>query len=299
MPTYLWITMLASLFFGTGAALMKHGMAAKFPKISLTTLVTDIWSIFKTLLQSKTWLLGNLINFGGAFCMIQAQSQGDLSVVLPLGNLTSAFAVLFGVMFMSEKLRGGEWTGLAVLVSGAVMIGLSASKATGEQGNMTNLVILTGAFCVAIALGLSSPRLFRWPSAEVAFALSAGLCMGLGFLYLKTTTNLINVRVGQFSVLSGKSWAATLTMWPVLMVIVTNVVGYLLMQAAFSHGRVSLANPLITVITNMSPALGGMLVFGERINMLRGAGIAVIAAGTLILALSGEKVKAAEPAALE
>jgi len=289
MPAYLFLAVFASLLFGAGAALMKQGVAARFPKISLTTLLKDLRSILGTLAASKAWTGGILANLAGGACMIQAQSMGDLSVVLPLANLTCAFAVIFGVAFLAERLAAMEWTGLIALIGGAVLIGLSAAEATGEATDMTRLLLLTAGFGAAIALGLAAPKVLKWPSPEIAFSICTGLFFGLGYVYLKATTNMVNDQLGAFSVASLQSWIGALKLWPMYMVIATNIAAFILMQVAYSHGRVSLANPLITILANMTPAFAAMVVFGEQVNAMRGAGLIVIAAGTLVVALAGAR----------
>jgi len=291
MPLYVLLAVLASLCWGVGAVLMKRGVSTRLPKLSISTFLRDFKKILLTLLKSWEWVTSILLGIAGGFAIVQAQSMGDLSVVLPLANLACAFSILFGNLFLKERLSAGEWAGLVVLIAGAVLISISESRVTSEGTNSTMLWLLTIGFTAAVILCLFAQRASGEHSKEFILSICTGLFYGLGYVYLKVTTNMISQRLGTFSVVSWDSVTTAFTIWPAVVVILCNIFGFLCTQLAFSHGRVSVAHPLLTIVANMSPAIGGILVFGEDFTFSRGAGLCAIMAGALVIALAGSNKK--------
>lgn len=265
---------------------MKHGVSAQIPKIGISTLISNLKGVISALVRSRAWAFSILIGIVGGFCMVQAQSMGDLTVVLPLANLACAFSILFGVLFLRERLNSREWVGLFVLLVGAVLISTSASEATGRSTKIDVLWGLTFGFLLVIALSLWIARTARSSSKEFIFSLCTGLFYGLGYIYLKVTTNMVLQKLGTFSVLSLESVISALTTWSAIICILCNILGFLFMQVAFSHSRVSVSHPLLTIVANMSPVIGGVLVFGEELTAFRSAGLIAIMIGALVVAFS-------------
>jgi uncharacterized membrane protein len=78
------------------------------------------------------------------------------------------------------------------------------------------------------------------------------------------------------------SWAILLN--PLLLaVVLANVAGLVLLQAAFQRGRASVIVPLQLAMANAITVLAGVLVFAEHITPLRAAGIVLIVVGTTLL----------------
>lgn len=292
MPTYILLTILASLCWGVGAGLMKHGVSTQIPKIGISALLSNAKGVFSALIRNRAWAFSILIGIAGGFFMVQAQSMGDLTVVLPLANLACAFSILFGVLFLGERLKTNEGAGLFVLLVGAVLISISASEPASGTMKIEVLWALTLGFLLVIALSLFYARSLRNGFKEFIFSLCTGLFYGLGYIYLKVTTNAVLEELGTFSVLSLKSIIAALTTWSALICILFNVLGFLFMQIAFSHSRVSVSHPLLTIVANMSPTVGGVLVFGEKLTAFRSAGLLAILIGALVVAFSARSTSA-------
>jgi uncharacterized membrane protein len=68
-----------------------------------------------------------------------------------------------------------------------------------------------------------------------------------------------------------------------LTVVLANVLGLVLLQAAFQRGRAAVVVPLQLAMANGITVLAGVMVFAEHITLLRGTGIVLIVVGTALL----------------
>ncbi len=270
------LTVLAAAGFGLGQALQKHGVAARLPRLRMREIFTRPGAVLRGVGGNATWWGGTAVLTAGGVCDVQALAWGDVSVVRPIVTLQSAFAVGAGVWLMRERLTLQEWGGLALLASGAGLVGSTAVVTHGEP---TSPFLNTLMFAATVAVGgfvvFGQRRASRWAAPELGFSFAAGLFFGIADYMLKVGT----VRVGDFLIISFGSLlelAKTLEVW---FVVGGTAAGFALLQLAFSHGRVSLVNP-IAAITGMSLTVSlGFTFLGEEPRPLRLTGIVLVIVG--------------------
>jgi uncharacterized membrane protein len=61
-------------------------------------------------------------------------SWADLSYVLPVTSAGYVLAAIAGRLFLQERISTGRWTGIALIMSGVVLVGRTAHSTTGEAG---------------------------------------------------------------------------------------------------------------------------------------------------------------------
>jgi len=288
MALNILLAFLASFLFGTGAVMQKHGMAAKFPKLSWKQLSSQLPLIAKTLIANKIWVGGFFVGLAGGPFMIKALSGGDITVIQPLINLTIVVVVLEGVVLLKESLSSPEWSGIAILLISAVLISLSGSEPTGKIPSISSLWLFTVCIGALAAICLITPVLFRKTKLEVVFAIAAGCCFGIGNLFLKQATVEVQTKLGAFNFFSLTTWITGLLSWAALTVIIAELIAFVAYQMAFSHGRVSLVTPLTTVISVVVPVIAGAFVYKEEINFWRLSGIVLAIIGTIMLSTHQE-----------
>jgi uncharacterized membrane protein len=121
---------------------------------------------------------------------------------------------------------------------------------------------------------------------EVLLALVVGLCFGAGSILTKALT-VDSAGPGE----SVMTWAVLLN--PLLLaVVVANVAGLVLLQAAFQRGRAAVVVPLQLAMANAITVLAGVVVFAEHITLVRGSGIVLIVLGTTLLQLKPASAQA-------
>ena len=74
-----------------------------------------------------------------------------------------------------------------------------------------------------------------------------------------------------------------------LAVVLANVAGLVLLQAAFQRGRAAVIVPLQLAMANAITVVAGILIFAEHITPVRALGIALIIGGTILLHVKPHK----------
>lgn len=288
------LAVMASCFWGVGTVLQKHGMANSFPQISLANLLRQIGPVLKTLVTNWVWVLGLIIMAFGMASYATALGRADLSIVQPIVCLTGVVAAVIGVTFLKEKVRPIEWAGIALILGGVVVVSL---KNGGESSHLPTDAALAWFTVLSVALIVGSLLLGRLNlSVEFTTSLGAGLNFGLANLMGKLLTQRAIIDVGApFSLGRGDVWGSALTDYPLYVVIVTNILGGVLFQTAFANGRASVVSPIVTIISTILPIVAALTIFGETVFVTHGIGIAIVIAGTALLALRREETPAPQP----
>lgn len=135
--TWMGWALLSALFAAATAILAKLGVAgvdANFATAVRTTVVVVFaWLIAYVARQSgtfhvpsnKTWLflaLSGLATGLSWLCYFRALQSGPASRVAPIDKLSVALVILFGALFLGERLTWGKALGGALIVAGAIVI---------------------------------------------------------------------------------------------------------------------------------------------------------------------------------
>ncbi len=292
------LAIIASIFWGIGNTLQKHGMATSFPKISMRDVLRQFVAILTTLLRNWMWLLGLACMLCGMALFATALGAGDITLVQPIVCLTAVVAAIGGVVFLKEKVTRKEWAGIAAICVGVVFVGAAGHGATSQMPTGMAMIALNAITLLAIIGSLGLKRLGA--SLEFTLAVGAGLSFGLSNVMGKVLTQRVIVEVGApFSLGRSEVWASLGSDYPIVIVLACNVIGAVLQQTAFANGRASVVAPILTIISNVLPIVAALAFFGEQINWLHGLGIAIVVIGTALLGLKVEPKTAVVPAAAE
>lgn len=275
----------ASFIQALGTALQKREVANGFGELETRDFVLGFRRVFASLLRSRYWLLGFVIGSVGAVALVQAFSRADLSVVVPLGATSSVFTVVLGASMLSERIRSSEILAIAVVITGAILVGVDAgSPRHAEYPTSTSLLIS------ALAVGLSGLLILArglWPQLlprEVALSLAAAVQMGAGNLLIKATVEAVRAGLGAFSVTALATWQGIAARPEFWLCIATQVAGFVLLQTAFARGRVAVIGPLMTAGNTLVSLGGAVAMLGEGVSRGRFVGAVTLLAGTLAIA---------------
>jgi uncharacterized membrane protein len=231
--------------------------------------------VARALVTDWRWMSGFAATSFGWVLFVQATALGDISLVQPLMSAGDLMLVIMAVVFLKERMTAIEWAGVLLTVLGAVALAFEAEDMQVVVFSGTRLVVLLGFTALAAGALLLANRRSQQP--EVLLALVVGLCFGAGAILTKALTATAS-GPGQ----SVMTWAVLLN--PLLLaVVLANVMGLVLLQAAFQRGRAAVVVPLQLAMANAITVLAGVLVFAEHITLLRGAGILLIVVGTTLL----------------
>lgn len=86
--------------------------------------VTGQWQAPATI-SSRTWLflvLSGLATGASWLCYFRALKLGDAARVAPIDKLSVVLVAVFGAVFLSERLSGLNWLGVALIGGGALLV---------------------------------------------------------------------------------------------------------------------------------------------------------------------------------
>jgi chloramphenicol-sensitive protein RarD len=273
--------MLAVVLQGASTVLLKQRVAALAGGVELGALVRRPRRFFAPLVRDPFWLLGWVLLLVGALAGLQALSEVDLVLMQALGKLQLLVVVAAGVLLLGERLEPAEWLAVAVMALAA----LGLAPGTGQP---TGVVVptRTSLSFLAVSLGLlGSAWLLLRTRREFAHAAAAGAFLGAGDLLVKAATGQVREATGTFHALGS---LGDLLRTPELAAALPCYVGGLvLVQAAFSIGRVSVVGPVSAVIGSLLPVLFGVYALEEVVQPARAAGLVAILSAAALLARRG------------
>jgi drug/metabolite transporter (DMT)-like permease len=196
---------------------------------------------------------------------------------------------LIGVVILKEKLLASEWLGIFILLIGAVILSITGKEKSESFMKIFPLVILTILmiiFIIGIGIGISKYK--EGKPYEVGLAVIAGILFGINAIYMKAAGANFTIRTNtEFSVSSLEHWKIMLSAFYFYMVPLAGLSGFFISQWTFTHGRASIAVPIFTTISMVTPVIAGIFVFAESIALYRIIGIIIITIGALLLYRKG------------
>ncbi|HEX6268609.1 MAG TPA: DMT family transporter [Anaerolineales bacterium] len=206
-----------------------------------------------------------------------AYSDNDFSLVYPIARGTApALLMVWSVLFLHERLTAGGMLGIAMVVSGMVIIG--ATSLIQNRGSRLHLKGIATA--LAVALIISFYTLVDGTAVKQGPPLAYGLSM---FMLVPILTTTYNVR--------RCGWARFMQAWngprlPLIAAAVLGVVAYLLALFAYRIAPVSYSGAIREVSVVIGAFLGWRFL-GENMGGIRVFGALVIFAGILVISFFG------------
>jgi uncharacterized membrane protein len=244
---------------------VQHGATNTMVSLSLRRPVQSV----RLLVTNRQWMLGYATGWIGWGLYIAALALAPLSLVqsVSAGGVGVLAIVVhrFGTPLLARERRGA-----AIAVAGLVLLGLSLTgqvpPATPAHTDVLLIVIGVGVGLAGL-LALLALAAIR-PAASLGAA--AGILFGVGDMATKGAVD-------------GNGWIFV----PILAV--CTAVGFVALQLAFQRGRVLETAGLSTLVNNLIPIVGGLLVFHETLpsglaGAARVASFVAVVCGAVLLA---------------
>ena len=285
MPEYVVLTLASSAVFAVATALQKHGIATRLPGFALRDLFARFGDLLAAMLKNRVWLLGLAVVPVGLGLEIQAVSMGDISVVRPLSRLEAAFSAVIGVVLLGERLSAREGIGIAAMIAGALVLALEpAPERALVPADASTALALGGGGALVAALLVAQERRPDWVAPEVGLAVSAGLLFALADILMKIGTSAVKAQTGSFEVASARTAGLFFLSYEFLLFAVIAFTAFLLLQIAYSQGRVSVVVPVAGITGTLLTLLLAAVLLREPLSQGRVLGVGVMLIG-LSLAL--------------
>jgi drug/metabolite transporter (DMT)-like permease len=266
----IWIAVLLALaaaLVGAIGTVLQQTSAAAAPHRGLRLL--------RAMIAEPRWLLGYALGLLAVGLGTWALAVGALLVVQPVGVASVLFALPLAARFSGHRMTSTQWVHAAVLA-----IGLAAFVAVGrpteglaEQPPARWLGLLLPMLGLVAALGLLGRRALG-PARALLLALGTGILFGIQAALVKAV-----LTIGTEDELA---LLAVITSWELAALLVMSVTSVALQQVAFQAADLSASQPAITVLTPVSSALCGVVIFGETLDTTPGGWLVVIMAVLLM-----------------
>ncbi len=211
-----------------------------------------------------------------------ALAHGPLSVVQLVILMELPFTLLLAWPVLGGRLRAGEWSAIAAMTVGLVVVLFSLAPTGGNPFAPNLPTWLIGlALTTALVLVLLAVGQRTGPAARTAlFGVAAGAASGL-----------IAVLVKAVVVAFDGGFLAVIGTWQSWVLIAAAIGGFLLLQNALQAGRLAASQPGITLANPAVALVWGIGLFHEHTRTgwwLAGAGLgaALLATGAALLSRS-------------
>lgn len=289
MPDYVLLTLASSLVYATASALHKHGIATRLPAFALGDVFSRFGELLAAMLKNRVWLLGFAVIPLGFGLEIQAVSMGDISVVRPLSRIESAFSVLIGVTLLGERLAPREGVGVFTMIAGALVLALESEPERAFVPDAASTALALGA-AGALAVGLLVAQSLRPDRVAPEYGLAAGA--GLGFALsdtmMKLATSVVKETTGSFRIASAQTVGVLFQSPEFWLFVAIAISAFLVLQIAYSHGRVSVIAPVAGIAGTLLTVLLGSALLREPLSVGRVMGVLVMVAGIALVLRGGE-----------
>jgi drug/metabolite transporter (DMT)-like permease len=269
-----------SVIWGSSFVLMKQSMKALSPYqvaairmlcpgiIMMPSAIRHIRKIplRKIGIIIASTLLGSLIP---AFLFCIAETKIDSSVAGFLNSLTPIFAIITGILFFNNRIKGMKIAGVLVAFIGMLILFLAKGTLTVQLLYASLVVIAT--VCYGYNVNMAGKHLKDIPSIQI---------VSVGFGLMAIPCFLVLLATGYFSLPLLQNTYLTATGASLILGVIGTAFAYILYYMLLKT-----AGPLFTaMVTYGIPfvALGWGLVAGEQINAGQIIGLVIILAGVYV-----------------
>lgn len=266
--------------------MQKHGVPSWIGPKSVGELLRRPIVFVGSLLRSPVWAAGLVVTLVAMAMETQALGDGDVSVVKPLSRVQSVFVLLIAVGILRERLQPIEWIGVVTLTLGAVMLAREpADSLLFAPSSSASLAAAAGVALGVFLLVAITDRVAGPARGELGLGVAAGLLFGLGDVLMKIGTETARDAGGRFDLASTEGFHSLLGAFEFHLSVGFTAGAFLLQQAAFSRGRVSLVAPMIGASGTLVVLLLGAYLLREPLGATRLLAVGVMTTGTLLLSM--------------
>jgi drug/metabolite transporter (DMT)-like permease len=276
---------LSALTLNSGNILQKRGVDA-LPAVSAARSA----HLLRTLLSSRTWVLGLVLCGSGLLLQVLAFSLAPLAVVQSIFNAGIVTLILISRWRLGERLGRGEQLGVVTVVVSVICVSASLTDSSGPAASTgSQLRVLVAVVPTLVVAGLLVVRL-RSSRGGSAFYYGAasGLIYGTASLGTKGASTLVR----RYGLVHSIPHIVT-SIYPYLFLVLA-VTGMVIYQEGLQRFRVAVVGSMADVVSSTYLVAVGTVVFVEALPKnpavlaLRLVGFAGVLAGSILVALGGK-----------
>ena len=229
--------------------------------------------------KRQGWTIWALATAGSSvafFIILGAISLGSISLVGAMAGTGLASLAVFSHFVMRERPAGRELIALAVVIGGAVLVGVLAGDGTGGETRVPSLWGILGGGSVAYIVVWIVTRKRSFTGAVVGGF--SGFLGAYSQLFQEHGTSTASIADGIGPFLTSLATNPITLVW-----IGLSIVSMVVLQFSFRHGRAIEIIPVFTGNFILVPVVGGVLIFAEHLVAGQWIGVMLILVGAMVL----------------
>lgn len=231
--------------------------------------------LLRAMIGRPRWLLGYGLGVVAVGLGAWALGVGALLVVQPVGVTSLLFALPLAARYYGVPMTRRQWVNAAVLTLGlAAFVAIGHPSAGVSVQPLTRWLWVVIPMLAVVALVCLLGRREHGHRRALLLAVGTGLMFGVQAALSKAVITL--------GTSGGLNLQAVLTSWELYALVIMSVASVALQQLAFQAADLSASQPAITVLTPISSAVCGVVIFGERLHTST-AGLAVVVVAVLAM----------------
>ncbi|XP_050220261.1 probable magnesium transporter NIPA9 [Mercurialis annua] len=270
------LTLAAAAGNNIGKVLQKKGTVI-LPPLSFKLKVIRAYAV------NKAWVIGFLMDIGGAMLMLKALSQAPISVIQPVSGCGLAILSVFSHFYLKEVMNVIDWIGITMAAIGTIGVG-----AGGEEQEATSISVFQLpwlAFIVALLfVGLNGwlrvcKRERREQETmdyevveEIIYGLESGILFGMASVISKMAFVFLE-----------QGFSRMLVPTCLTISIFCSATGFYYQTRGLKHGRAIVVSTCAAVASIVTGVLSGMLALGERLPSAPAARFSLLLGWLLII----------------
>lgn len=230
------------------------------------------------------WYLGMALMIGGygLYAMAVSARVAPISLLQPLSSSGLLVVAFLAVVYLNERFNAWEWLGVAVLLAGVLLLGLSARGSQQATTGIAATHFLAFFAPVIILVSVVSLAAAARPGqSELLFGILSGLLFGTGYL---------NTRALALAI---QDQRVAMTVVAACLMTLGLIGGLVALQMGLRRGRALIVTAVNLVTNQVLVVAGGLICLGESFPQeafpfaARLIGLAGILLGILLLARVG------------
>ncbi len=285
-------------FKNIGYVFQKKGINLAIKKFD--ALAKGNLSVFN-LLQIPIWIIGILLPFLGALCLIAAYAFGPITLIMPFAGIGFIILILFLKLYLHESISVIEWIALVSILLGIIVITLKVPGLTEPAGvveyylsKFINANVLILLVVLTIVVSITSHFITKKMNSigGMAYAISAGLIGGVSLIVQKP----FSFALKQISLATGNIHI-TQVLFTGITFAVLAVAAVLLLTRAYSYERGTRIAPVYVTLQIFIPIAGGAILFRELTLfsladcIILIIGVFFVLTGTAVLSIFGKRME--------
>ena len=266
--------LLSALTFALGLALQQRGTLA-------TAAPEGDPRFLRQILRKPVWLVGTLMLVVGWVFQAAALHHGSLALVQALQACSLVFALPLGRWLTKQPIGLVSLGGAGAVVLGIVVLAALGQPGGGIDSPPLGRWLIAGGVILCLVIGST---IAAWRMRGGAPAALYGAAAGLAFAFQAAATKML---VMQF----GHGFATIFVHWPLYALVLAELLGFTLQQAALKCGFLAPATASLNAATLVMSVIVGVVVFRESLAGGTGrllpalAGVVIAVVGVVVLAL--------------